>query len=51
VTEDPENEECELVRVLPGGTLVVRSQGLDREIQIEGIEVREPPPPLYFRIY
>lgn len=51
MTENPETEECELVRVLRDGTLVVRSHGVDREIQIEGIQLPQPPPPLYFEIF
>jgi endonuclease YncB( thermonuclease family) len=50
VTEKTEQEECELVRVRPDGTLVVRSQGVEREIQIGGIELPVPLPPLCFAI-
>ena len=51
MSEVPEYEECELVRVLSSGTPVIRSQGVEKEIQIYGIEVSDPPPPLYFAIF
>jgi len=51
VTEKNEDtQECELVRVLADGTPVVRWQRVEREVEIDGIEVGQPPPPLYFEI-
>jgi hypothetical protein len=43
-------EECEIVRVMPDGALVVRVGGVERSVEIEGIEVPQPPPPIYFDI-
>ena len=43
-------EECELVRVLPDGTPVLRIGGVEREARVEGVELVQPPPPLYFEM-
>jgi hypothetical protein len=52
MTEDArKRQECELVRVLSDGTPVVRCQGVEQPVEIEGIEVSQPPPPLYFEIF
>ena len=47
---DAAAETCEIVRVLTDGTLVVRWQGIERKIVIDGIALDQPPPPLYFEI-
>jgi endonuclease YncB( thermonuclease family) len=43
-------EECQFVRLLPDGTLVVRIHGVEREVEIEGIETPEPPSTLYVEL-
>lgn len=43
-------EDCQFVRLLPDGTPVVRMRGVEREVEIEGIEVPQPPPPLYVEL-
>src|SRR4051794_29101613 len=43
--------ECEFVGLLPDGAVVVRAGGEEWSIQLHGIEVPQPPPAEYFRIF
>jgi hypothetical protein len=43
-------ETCQFVRLLPDGALVVRMHDVDQEVEIEGIEIPQPPPPFYVEI-
>jgi hypothetical protein len=45
-----QEEGWELVRVLPEGTVVLRRSGVEQEVEIKGIELSQPPAPLYFEI-
>lgn len=49
--ENEQETECRFVRLLPDGTPVVRIGDEEREIQIDGIQVPQPPPPLYIEIF
>lgn len=43
--------ECEFVRLLPDGTVVVRAGGEEWSIQIDGIEVPQPLSAEYLQIF
>jgi hypothetical protein len=43
--------ECEFVRLLPDGAVVLTAGGEEWSIQLHGIEVPQPPPAEYFRIF
>lgn len=40
-------EVCQFVGLLPDGTPIVRMHGIDQEVEIEGIEIPQLPPPRY----
>jgi hypothetical protein len=44
-------EECQFARLLADGTPVVRLHGVEREVEIDGINVPQPPPPLYVELF
>ena len=44
-------EDCWFVRMLPDGRPVVRLQGVERAVEIDGIEIPQPPADLYLEIF
>lgn len=44
-------EECQFVRLLPDGTPIMRLQGVEREVEIDGLEIPQPLPNLYVEIF
>lgn len=44
-------EECWFVRLLPDGRPVVRLRGQEQVVEIDGVEIPQPPPDLYFEIF
>ena len=44
-------EECQFVRLLPDGTLIMWLQGVEREVEIDGLEIPQPLPDMYIEIF
>jgi hypothetical protein len=43
-------EVCQFVRLLADGTPILRMHDVDQGVEIEGIEIPQPPPALYMEI-
>jgi endonuclease YncB( thermonuclease family) len=43
-------EECELIRLLPDGSPMVKLRGVEQNVRIYGIEIPQPPPDQYIEI-
>ena len=47
-----ESEEiCQFVRLLPDGTPVMLIDGVEREVEIWGVEIPQPPPQSYVELF
>ncbi len=44
-------EDCSFVRLLPDGSPVVRLRGREMIVELQGIEIIQPPPDLYREIF
>jgi hypothetical protein len=44
-------ETCRFVRLLPDGTPVMLIDGVEREVEIEGVEIPQPPPQSYVELF
>ena len=47
---DPPEPECRIAHVLPDGTPVIRLDGEEHEVELDGIELPQPPADEYFAL-